>query len=477
MYMKQKNLIAIATCFALLLAGCSKEEPGGGTTPHTGDGVQFEVAMEVVHTARLTTDADLNSTWTDGDKIGIYAVKSGQSLTASGNYVDNACLTLTAGSWTLDQTIYYPLGSDLDFYAYYPYNAALSDATAIPLSTLADQSTSGNFDLSDFMLAVATAQASKKVSLTFSHAMALVEVRTDRVDPVFAFREGAFRVTLNGVGTSGTLNLGTQAVTAGTANSSVTMYRVPTADGSWVFRAMVPAQTKAAGTLFHFAQYSATKADLPEINFLYGNAAPVTLTAGDAAVWDITLDYGLDPAHTYVVGDVYPYKGTPIGVVYAVSGGGLQGKIVSLDETELRWSAIYSDTGASSTTDGLANMATIKALNNTFSGYSAFAWVDQKNGVAGATTYAAGDKGKWYLPAREELGNYTGGLYQAYNAYGNTDFNTRLTLAGGTAFTALYYWSSTEIISSYAWVVHVYDGDAYSNSKTHSGGVRCVRAF
>lgn len=123
----------------------------------------------------------------DGDEIGVFAVASGTALsaTASGNYIHNAKLTYNGSSWTQAEPLYWPRTAEnitaLDFYAYYPYNASVADPTAIAFSVKADQggTTSGksNYDLSDLLTAKSTCNAKgSAVQLTFSHALAMVQV-------------------------------------------------------------------------------------------------------------------------------------------------------------------------------------------------------------------------------------------------------------------------------------------------------------
>ena len=227
----------------------------------------------------------------------------------------------------------------------------------------------------------------------------------------------------------------------------------------------------------------------------------------------------------YKVGDYYPdpkavysdgilQSGTAaIGIVYwlntaapdynAATKSGPSGKIVSLDEAPdyLGWGPSDVETGAISPTDGLANMAVVKRIDNTFSAYPAFAWVDQKNGAAGATTYASGTKEIWYLPAVAELQYLlcaaAGKPYETWSFQGsdNSDsyypsfnpvwesvidvssFNAHLTAAGGVAFGANACWSATENFSLSAWYVSFPIGITSNLNKTSGIRARCVREF
>ena len=225
----------------------------------------------------------------------------------------------------------------------------------------------------------------------------------------------------------------------------------------------------------------------------------------------------------YKVGDYYPdpdavysngvlQSGTAaIGIVFwldtdalrydVATQSGPSGKIVSLDEAsdDLEWGLCDVVTDANSFYDGCANMAAIKRMDNTFSAYPAFAWVDQKNGAAGATAYASGAKGIWYLPAVAELQYLlcaaAGKPYETWsfqdsdnsNCYcpifnqdegtiGLSNFNVIIS-AGGVAFASYVYWSATENGSFNACYVSFRNGLTYYTTNPTSFLVRCVMAF
>lgn len=175
---------------------------------------------------------------------------------------------------------------------------------------------------------------------------------------------------------------------------------------------------------------------------------------------------------------------TCIGIVYEVNADGKSGKIVGLTQNDPqkshKWSTENVETGATNTTDGRANMATIAALiansngSKSWDTYPAFKWVAVQNGKEEGGWDATNDK--WYLPAKDELS----ALYTAYNTYGKDNFNTKLTAANGTALSNVYYyWSSTEYSSTNGW----YMSFSSSGSGTGTSGkiqqclVRCIRVF
>ncbi len=130
----------------------------------------------------------------------------------------------------------------------------------------------------------------------------------------------------------------------------------------------------------------------------------------------------------YDVGDYYNEEHIQ-GIVYETDTYGMHGKIVSLDESECKWS-IDSDmliTQSRDYDDGENNMEQIKRINNWQSLYPAFYWCDlkNKNGIDG-----------WYLPAIDEI----------LKIKSNTKkLNANLIFYGTTLDdNNLYYWSSTE---------------------------------
>ena len=249
-----------------------------------------------------------------------------------------------------------------------------------------------------------------------------------------------------------------------------------------------------------------------------------TVTVADGtAVKEIVVKQGFF-SYSYKVGDFYYYPVysdgmlqsdiAAIGMVYwldttapdydAATKSGLSGKIVSLDHTPnaLAWGPGEGSGGVNNMTDGLANMAIIKGLDNTFSNYPAFAWVDQKNGAAGATAYASGDTGIWYLPAVAELqyllcaaagkphetwrfseSDNSGSRYPSFNlddaSIDLSSFNVKLTSVGATALSTLNYWCSTEYDNnSNAWNVRFGNGNTNVGLKLNSSSrARAVRAF
>ncbi|WP_373155467.1 fimbrillin family protein [Bacteroides cellulosilyticus] len=304
-----KKLLLLAALPAMMLASCTREdfagEPGNG--PDTPDGqIRFQIGFAPQDGAdyaagndnssgapatRVATDTRFKSTWEDGDAIGIFAAPHGTQLAAAGNPIHNVRLTYSKADNAWSGPAYWPPASSgistLSFYAYYPYDdnggsPATLDPTAIAFNVHTDQSGTttvdgtpkSNYSLSDLLMArpalapdmtFETWARGAVVSLTFRHALAMVQVSVAG-SMLGDYDPALLRVRLNGCAAATVLDLAagqTKAPAAGGATAApITMYPCPNdggAPGTFAYRALVPAQTVAAGTaLFRFEHGGST---------------------------------------------------------------------------------------------------------------------------------------------------------------------------------------------------------------------------
>lgn len=413
--MKPVNLhkIALALFALLLAASCDKEEFAGRPAD---DGqpqpIRFDIAMATATAApsgastRVTTATDYTSTFTAGDRVGLYIVKGGGGeLQSSGNWVDNALLTFDGTEWTChlpEGKEYFPRdGSPLSFYAYYPYNAQLADARAIEFAVPSDQSTDAGF-ASAYLMSASEMLVSREhapVRLEFTHQLALLRVNLkDGDQPKDKAPRPADVVTLKGMQLMTTLD---DAMTSGggmvTGDFTDVKMHYNTADGCWY--ALVPPQMVVSGSGLLTFQWTG----ITTLNHKAGQI--FILHPGKVNQLDITIDVNMtiDPRHVYAVGDAYPYVGfyDKQGVVFEVSNGGKSGKIIGLKrEPSLAWSTEFVFTGISDDDNGRLNMEGFRNRDG-FDKYPAMKWVHGLNPQG--TTYGAQSTGIWYLPARNEM--------------------------------------------------------------------------
>ena len=161
---------------------------------------------------------------------------------------------------------------------------------------------------------------------------------------------------------------------------------------------------------------------------------------------------------TYRVGDYYD-DGSKQGVVFEVTGDGLHGKIVSLDQTKDLWCTEeqYEKeiiVGTTSYRDGKANTNRVMARADS-ANFTAVKWCRTKGQ-------------EWYLPSIEELEL----LYQVKD-----EVNKTLQYQSADVLQDEYYWSSTEKNEFWAWRVGMSDGRTYLDLKWYYNSVRAVAAF
>lgn len=121
----------------------------------------------------------------------------------------------------------------------------------------------------------------------------------------------------------------------------------------------------------------------------------LTVKAGD-----LTAELTVVQALTYKVGDIYMKDGKALGVVYAVSDGGMHGKVFSFkvynknDKPMKAFNTPAFTTFPSSKTDGLANMEAIRSNSD---------WETLSPATKYVSDISTEDGVTWYIPAIEEL--------------------------------------------------------------------------
>lgn len=236
MKMYFKNLI-FALAGALAMTACSNdmEEPLAGGDGNGGQEVKFTVGIENLSRTTIA-EGSLKTEFVKGDEIGIFAY-DGETAVAS-----NVKYTYGGSAWTSDNAIAAEDGVQLSYYAYYPYSE-VTDPSAINVTVNSDQATNG-FSKDDVLTAQNTeAEAgATSVSLTFAHAMAMVQVSlmqaaTDDANATVALQSILPETRVNAKD-------GSVAAAAGQA-VSVAMQK---AEGSLTYRAVVPEQTIKANS-------------------------------------------------------------------------------------------------------------------------------------------------------------------------------------------------------------------------------------
>lgn len=158
------KLFPLALVAAATMASCN-----GKVSPEAQDD---KVAVQFG--SSITASRAVNDKWTVGDQIGIFMVEENEVLSkdAIREDADNiAYKTDGSGAFSPaaeEETIYFPMAGDVDFYAYYPHTAEVYDyRIALDLS---DQS---NQEALDLMYAKVRGRnkSNPKVELNFTHQL------------------------------------------------------------------------------------------------------------------------------------------------------------------------------------------------------------------------------------------------------------------------------------------------------------------
>lgn len=500
-----KSIKYICTALLLLLFSCSNDEGhldnGNEGKPETPtSAVKFNLGFST--STKVATNEAFESTFENGDEVGLFVVKEGETLIASGNYEDNRKLVYNGTEWKLEgEDIFYPTdGTNLSVYAYYPYQDD-TNPTDLAFEAETDQSNAAGYSTSDFLLAKAENQTEANINLSFAHTMALIHVEVVRGKNLASITS-AMEVNLHNNVTSflADWSTGKVAVQPGTAQD-IKMLRVENSLNAHIYRALVPAQKIASGTkLFSFVQTISGS----EIDNVYTTAAETELVAGKVTKWKITLNGEELPEHNYNVGDVYPFTGTPIGIVFEISNGGKNGKVVSLKESQQRWGANKDESA-----DGVPTIRDIndgktatqnlvekrRSGGNFATDYFVFNWL--LNTMNESNVY-----GEWYMPAKNELRSLVAAMSGlTYSQIENTwtdgnpmpnftsetcanarkDFNTKIKNTGGNEMNIVngQYWASTEADATFVWSVHLETGKIHNTKRKDDqwGRLRPIMEF
>lgn len=235
MKMYFKSLI-FALAGALAMTACSNEmEEQLAENGKNGQNVKFSIGVENLSRTAIA-DGTLVTSFEPNDEIGIFAY-DGEKLVSS-----NVKYTYNGSKWTSENAIAAQDGVKLSYYAYYPYDASVTDPASIKDTVSADQT--AGFDKNDMLSARNTeaAAGATNISLNFAHAMAMVQV---------SLMEGTTSdanatVTLQSILPVTSVNAKDGSVTAASgASVGVAMKK---AAESLTYRAVVPEQTIKAGS-------------------------------------------------------------------------------------------------------------------------------------------------------------------------------------------------------------------------------------
>ena len=197
---KMTKLFALAL-LAGAMVSCNTEDTAS-TTANGKVAVQFTGGISVDTRAA-------GQAWADGDKIGIFMIEAGKTLSADviKEGVDNVCYQ-TSGSSAFSpisggKTIFFPIDGDVDFYSYYPQTTVNDYKVALDVT---DQ---GKQEAIDFMYAKTEGcnKATPQVFLKFYHKLSNLVLDVQPGNGLTQEDLKKMTVTVKGQNTKATFNL------------------------------------------------------------------------------------------------------------------------------------------------------------------------------------------------------------------------------------------------------------------------------
>lgn len=168
--------IGMATLLTALLGSCSQNAMDDSIPEAKGK--KIDLITQISPTTRTSTTG-MKTIFMEGDQIGVFGLAREDASTILNS---NLKYQLNNNNWGTETPIILPIdGSNVNFYAYYPYMDSENASTTFDFSVDRDQATNG-FNTSDLLLAkndkIVTSETneSSAIELSFAHAFALVEV-------------------------------------------------------------------------------------------------------------------------------------------------------------------------------------------------------------------------------------------------------------------------------------------------------------
>lgn len=199
--MKKMTKLFVLALLAGAMVSCNTEDTAS-TTANGKVAVQFTGGISVDTRAA-------GQAWADGDKIGIFMIEAGKTLSADAirEGVDNVCYQ-TSGSSAFSpisggKTIFFPIDGDVDFYSYYPQTTVNDYKVALNMANQTSQ------EAIDFMYAKKTGcnKATPQVDLKFNHMLSKLVLNVQPGNGLTQDDLNKLKVTIKDQNTTGTFNL------------------------------------------------------------------------------------------------------------------------------------------------------------------------------------------------------------------------------------------------------------------------------
>lgn len=234
--MKKVSLL-FAVLGIVLLAGCKSEVDCPENPFSTLNQVRFNSSIGEMSGTRAS-----GTTWDQGDAIGVYALNAGQTLSDQAIYDGKANIKHTTPGDGIfaaaTEGITFPESGNLDFVAYYPYQATIS-GYAYPVN-VANQSNLAAIDVLYSDDAKGANKSNAVVPMTFKHMLSQLVLNISAGDGVASLT--GLSATVEGLIADGSMNLVNGAVTTGTTASTLSPAATVSGTSATITAIIVPGQ-------------------------------------------------------------------------------------------------------------------------------------------------------------------------------------------------------------------------------------------
>lgn len=281
--MKQTKFILAGAVAALTLSSCSNNLDDNSSWGSDSQNVKFSSYIEGQKTVKAS-----GTTWTTGDKVGIFMKKAGADLGAASaankQFVADDRGNLNAAA--ADQALVYPEGA-VDFVAYYPFTASVTDnKVAVDVK---NQSKPADIDLLYSNNATNETASANAVNLGFKHQLATVRLN---ISAQGIASTAGLTATLKGSKTAGSFNLADGSLAVTDASAADIAFTVNAA-GTQAEAIVLP--QNAAGVKVQFTLNGKTiEAALPAsaTTWAAGNRYAVTVNLKGESTGEVYVNFG-----------------------------------------------------------------------------------------------------------------------------------------------------------------------------------------
>ena len=268
------SLTAIFAIFAMAFVSCNTTDNEYDLTEPIAVNLRADITP-------ATVSRVINDQWQANDQVGLFMVRTGQTLSLSSvlSNANNALMTVENGVLTSNQPVMYPLTGNVDFIAYYPFTSSVTWNFTIPVNI-----SSQNAGLPTEVLfsnnITNQAPTANAVTLNFLYSLAKLELQiTDGTNSTLTATDFQnMTVSIEGMYTQADLQLANGTFANHSGKQTITLYSASNNATSATFQALVLPTNK-------------------EITFLFdvnGTVHRHTLTADYASANLYRLNFALD---------------------------------------------------------------------------------------------------------------------------------------------------------------------------------------